>query len=599
MDDCLPSIEKPYRTWFLKNSDQIGEKSKVGKVYQICDSKQNCDYVMKVLRPRYKDEDVKVKKDQEVVAQNVCSQSNLCLKVEDSWDCKNTAVIVTKMAKETLYSYISNNLNIQNYDGILVQIQNAFILIKKLHFDTMIHQDTHLNNFMLTFDDRLVFIDLGSALFFNKIEYLFELKRLIVQDYYYFISSLEDFFYGKDETLDLIIAESKKVYFSIHKKIEYYFQQIDFIFDKNYKSFDTTVVNNLDDDDIENIVIRFARITNKISIFDAYSIFFSVENNCIESFLKIRKIELKENLPEELDEIPSPCRPENDNDTYSKNCSFTGGKLIPPSKLQLYNIRPFQFINEKRSEEFYDYLNEFSVFVLKKGTKIIHATNTEITKLTMIGNDTVGEYVLQNMWWVNYYPGQSHYKGGWFTYETKYGGPQYFGLYLYYEIQKDLPLLYIPNYNDKLGSTNEYIDPTEYSRNTNTVKYKGSHVIQGVKGWKKKGYQNVQKYSDYFADGIAYNIADLGFNGYITCDECEIFISHEAMKNGYITRPYLIDTIGDSTKPPSSNTYDVFIQKEYEEQIQNYGKDEMQISNLLKRNDTYQTEWKLFKTHKY
>jgi len=71
-------------------------------------------------------------------------------------------------------------------------------------------------------------------------------------------------------------------------------------------------------------------------------------------------------------------------------------------------------------------------------------------------------------------------------------------------------------------------------------------LIQGPKGWKSKGYTNIRKIDEngvkgsYFADGLGYTLSRLGFNGYISCDECEIFLSHEAMKK-VLTYPFRMD----------------------------------------------------------
>ncbi len=55
-----------------------------------------------------------------------------------------------------------------------------------------------------------------------------------------------------------------------------------------------------------------------------------------------------------------------------------------------------------------------------------------------------------------------------------------------------------------------------------------SHIFQGVEGWKKEGFSAIkQPPSD--SEGILEKLISLGFDGYISCDLCEIVLSPKAM----------------------------------------------------------------------
>ena len=204
-----------------------------------------------------------------------------------------------------------------------------------------------------------------------------------------------------------------------------------------------------------------------------------------------------------------------------RECGFVNIPLLTPEEARANNIRPYNSIPSDKMEkfEFKDYLDGFDVMLLEKGTVLCHSTSKSIR------NE-------ENVWWNRSYPGQKNFKGGWFTYETDYGGP-HFGLNLFYKLQEDVAVLYIPNMRLKLDDPSYFVDFVEMWMDKS---FNSSHIIQGPKDWKKKGYKNL-KDNNYFADGLSYRLAELGFNGYITCDECEVFITHDKMETA-ITYPF-------------------------------------------------------------
>lgn len=266
------------------------------------------------------------------------------------------------------------------------------------------------------------------------------------------------------------------------------------------------------------------------------------------------------------------------------------------------------------NDEFLDYLEEFPVIELKKGTVICHSSENFYIRC-----DSPDKFDNSVLWWNKYFPGQTEYKGGWFSFETTFGSPKFNNAF-YYKLQKNLQLLFIPPiYKDlfyqknKSYFSNEVLDQdvlikviekdlNEIERdlinsNFNPKKirkqfslfekfnfkskllkkilnenikiedfnnililyselafeilqtndeiqfyskfYSGSHLIQGVKNWQEKGYQEIIHPKNSYADFLAKKIAQLGFNGYVSCDECEIYITHCAMKN-VLKRPFLI-----------------------------------------------------------
>lgn len=58
-----------------------------------------------------------------------------------------------------------------------------------------------------------------------------------------------------------------------------------------------------------------------------------------------------------------------------------------------------------------------------------------------------------------------------------------------------------------------------------------SHLVKGPKHWYKKGYEEITHPPEAYADQLAIRLVNLGFPGYASCDECEVFLSHETQKS--------------------------------------------------------------------
>lgn len=294
MEDCLPTVRDAYKKWILASTSKIGEESSIGKIYQVCTSDDikpgNCSYVMKILTPRETDikNTSKDLKDHEVQMQTKCADMGLCLPVEDEWDCNNgeTAVIITKMARETLFRYIENKLDTKEYEDILDRIKQAFLLIRDLHRIGISHGDTHLNNFMLTFDNTLKMIDLGLA---KKFKSIGDMWYDIYLDYSFFINSIEYRFdiHNKNKfmvSLCEILSKLSKIFIKNLRECGESIENFDIIEeidpDMDIISYDMTLA------DI-NFEMKTLALFKEITTSQFNSFFFSIESIFINKILDI------------------------------------------------------------------------------------------------------------------------------------------------------------------------------------------------------------------------------------------------------------------------------------------------------------------------
>ena len=137
----------------------------------------------------------------------------------------------------------------------------------------------------------------------------------------------------------------------------------------------------------------------------------------------------------------------------------------------------------KDQQEALDFIDECPIFVVRKGKTLCHST---ILRNILSYDESRDHFVYTDPgWWLKYYVGQEKYGGGWFTYETNYGGPK-FGFLLHYMLQEDIPVLFIPNMKAQINNPSYFPD----SQKANILRYNnytGSHVMIGVKNWKEKG----------------------------------------------------------------------------------------------------------------
>jgi tRNA A-37 threonylcarbamoyl transferase component Bud32 len=541
---CIPTKEVAVKGWKLKSDLEIGEKSAVGKVYHVCKAK-DCDYAMKIMRGKTAVKRTK----QEVINQNKCAKRGYCFRVIDHWTCEDKGedigIIITRFLKDTLFQRLKQ---IPDGPESWQYIKDAILLLRNFHKSGMYHGDAHPNNFMFARDGKFVFIDVEKA---------GKLSKTNSQDRYYKI--LNDYGTFKTELEGKYLPRESSFYSKVIDSIYELFVSIknDWVYSKNKSEKDN--ISSLDDIEMMNV---------DFFLDLSYENLMSSSQDPLLEMFKALDVPSDEVIPgdEEIvipwrerakEGIPSPCRPEKDRPIdMGKDCSFTGQKIYTAQEAKELEYKPYT--KEPTSEPdislFNDYLDDLPVYVLKEGTILVHATTLQNLYESKFNYDfakgTIDpEYkIAKKCWWKHTFPGQKNYGGGWFTYKTSYGGPEYFDLFLYYKIQKDTPIFFIPDYSEYIveGETNEYIDYPNSDVQRHKSKYSGSHVIQGPRDWKKKGYKSLRDIKEngidgkYFADGIGYTLARLGFNGYMSCDECEVFLSHEAMKEA-ITYPFRMD----------------------------------------------------------
>jgi len=255
-----------------------------------------------------------------------------------------------------------------------------------------------------------------------------------------------------------------------------------------------------------------------------------------------------DNTPEEL----CRCAPEIG---VLKECAFSDSPIITDEKEKLSILKDF-FPETNFNSEAMAYIEEFPILILEKGTVLCHSTyrNDILSFDEKLGMFKTSKSSLG--WWNKYFVGHGKYGGGWFTYESNYGGPG-FGMLLYYKIEKDIPLLFIPNYRIHADNPAYFPYPSLPWNHQNFI-YTGSHIVQGPKNWKEKQFPPIVE--DFFADKLANRFRELGFPGYISCDECEVFLTHSTMKLAMRERPFRVkyETKGSKANYPEPEFQTVF-----------------------------------------
>ena len=221
---------------------------------------------------------------------------------------------------------------------------------------------------------------------------------------------------------------------------------------------------------------------------------------------------------------------------------------LPDNEMSIHNKNLLcSPIDDSLKSERDDYLNEMLYVMVNVNDKVIHSGNLfrlfnyvesdgDLVKVYKYKESFIEKNKKDIFFWTQYLIGHSSYNGGWFTYNNDISGPaagSSFGFCLEYNVKKEFPILFIPpvykdkilneSYYDKSADVDYKIVNTYISEN----KWSGSHIIEGVKNWNIKNYEKIQHpmFSTY-ADNLAKKIIKLGFNGYVSCDECEIFMSH-------------------------------------------------------------------------
>ncbi len=253
------------------------------------------------------------------------------------------------------------------------------------------------------------------------------------------------------------------------------------------------------------------------------------------------------------------------------NCDFSVKHIfIKGNAMSMSNLEKLCDYNEENKEQ-QEYLREFLYVMVKTTDKCYHATNLFNKFNTLIiknFNEKIGKYngdfesqVLyftddfindnkENIFfWLKNLIGQEEYGGGWYTFNTSESGPAggpKFGLILEYSVKEEFPLLYVPPiykdiFQNKKENTRYFVELNKKDNEvlkgyTETSEWSGSHVIQGPRHWRCSDFEAIEHpRTTIYADNLTKKLLSLNFHGYISCDECEIFLDHFIQKE-YINR---------------------------------------------------------------
>jgi len=305
----------------------------------------------------------------------------------------------------------------------------------------------------------------------------------------------------------------------------------------------------------------------------------------------------------------------NGNYHHKQNCNFSNIHMFINGNIMTNANKKILCsdvgLNDKQLRERNEYFNEMLYIILQPTDKLIHSGNI----LNIIGiqygvfnQDTyyfsdkfIEENNEQILWWLHKYVGQSDYKGGWFTLNQDSSGPariDKFGYGLKYSIQKSFPLLFIPPiYLNKYNNNkNDYFDTIDAKCRDDYIKdwkWSGSHIFEGVQNWKEKQYSKITRNDENcqaFADTFAQKIINLGFNGYISCDECEVFLNYNFQQEYLDTPPeFYIVKKSEYIDYIFANIEDVISKSDIEKLINDlskkYNKKIKKIADLNTRSD--------------
>lgn len=180
---CFP-IEYSKKGWIVK--ERIGGISEFGEIHRVCRNNL-CEYVLKCQIINNDDPDFLSTEEanNEIKCHTAAANIGLAPEIIDSWFTPEGCAIIMRVLKETLHNRL---LNINSVDEGKKLLDDTLYAISELHRNGIFHGDTHLQNIMLTHDDKISFIDFGFSVC-DKIT-----KRDKLEDYFKFKQQLEDFF---------------------------------------------------------------------------------------------------------------------------------------------------------------------------------------------------------------------------------------------------------------------------------------------------------------------------------------------------------------------------------------------------------------------
>jgi hypothetical protein len=248
------------------------------------------------------------------------------------------------------------------------------------------------------------------------------------------------------------------------------------------------------------------------------------------------------------------CKDKTRNDDKLCDCNVnyfhiyvSGNKMSEQNLNKLINVTML-------NKETMTFLQNMLYIEIKPNDKCYHATNTfnicgfvndsrqlNIYNYQELNNKHKNILNDKILFWMTYFIGQIEYGGGWFTYKTPHTGPSSelnFGTILEFTVDTDFYILFVPPifkdmFNDK-ENTEYYYGIKEdvkkvINQNIHTYNWSGSHTIYSLENTKDKIFDPIIE--TYYADMFTKKIISLGFKGYMSCDECEIFLNYDLQKN--------------------------------------------------------------------
>jgi len=150
--------------WYLPKAEELGHGVS-GSVHEVCKHNKDCDHVMKIIifNPEFFPDSDRKQFLKEVELQKEAFRLGVAPEIIDSWICENPdiGVIIMPTLQKTLGDVLRDvNVKKEVKDGY---VKDAFEILHTLHQNNIYHGDSHLQNFMVDFNNKLKIIDFGFA----------------------------------------------------------------------------------------------------------------------------------------------------------------------------------------------------------------------------------------------------------------------------------------------------------------------------------------------------------------------------------------------------------------------------------------------------
>ena len=139
---------------------EIGTEGTYGEVWSVC-CNNDCNHALKYMP--YND-GIRMNSTQDIIneikMQNACADVGLCPYIQDAWLTDKGGVVVMDLYKITAKQMLLMHDSIVEKQKILAYIVT---LVDKLHRYGIYHGDLHLDNIMVSTDNKYYFIDFGKG----------------------------------------------------------------------------------------------------------------------------------------------------------------------------------------------------------------------------------------------------------------------------------------------------------------------------------------------------------------------------------------------------------------------------------------------------